>query len=287
MRLPDPIGTPEFLTAYKAAEAGAQQAIEQPGLPRIKPKSLRWLSIQYFGSPGYKRLASRTQKIRRRFLERICERVDSKGTQGWRQAICTPGTAPCAQMARRTPRYTCRGGQSCEGSSRTIQLRHRKRPSRSQSCWQRKEYQQALARIHCWTEKEIAQFEAAHPVGSQARLALALGLYTTQRRADLVKLGRQHIKDGYFHLTQHKNRNRHPVRLQIWIHPELQKIIEATPGNGMTFLETAFGKPFTSNGFGNRFKKWCQEAESTRQMQCSWPSKSRCHSTRKQWCIGS
>ena len=68
------------------------------------------------------------------------------------------------------------------------------------------------------------------------------------------------MKEGYFHLTQHKNRNIKPVRLQIWIHPELQSVIDATPAEGMTFLETAFGKPFTSNGFGNRFKKWCQEA---------------------------
>jgi hypothetical protein len=36
---------------------------------------------------------------------------------------------------------------------------------------------------HTWAEEEIAQFEACHPVGSKARLALALGLYTAQRRA--------------------------------------------------------------------------------------------------------
>ncbi|MEP1611902.1 MAG: tyrosine-type recombinase/integrase [Roseobacter sp.] len=28
----------------------------------------------------------------------------------------------------------------------------------------------------------------------------------------------------------------------------------------MTFLVTAFNRPFTSNGFGNRFRKWCDEA---------------------------
>jgi hypothetical protein len=29
----------------------------------------------------------------------------------------------------------------------------------------------------------------------------------------------------------------------------------------MTFLVTEFGKLFTSNGFGNRFRKWCDEAQ--------------------------
>jgi integrase len=29
----------------------------------------------------------------------------------------------------------------------------------------------------------------------------------------------------------------------------------------MTFLVTEFGKLFTSNGFGNRFRRWCDEAQ--------------------------
>jgi len=37
-----------------------------------------------------------------------------------------------------------------------------------------------------WTEEEIAQFEAAHPVGSKARLAFALLLFTAQRVSDVT-----------------------------------------------------------------------------------------------------
>lgn len=108
---------------------------------------------------------------------------------------------------------------------------------------------------------EIRQFEEKHPVGSVARLALALALYTGQRRADLVQFGKQHMRDGWLVFTQHKNRNRKPVNMEIPIVPELQRIIDASPTGDMTFLVTAFGKPFTSNGFGNRFRKWCDEAD--------------------------
>ena len=38
-------------------------------------------------------------------------------------------------------------------------------------------------------------FEAYHPIGSKARLAMALGLYTAQRRGDVLKMGRQHIRE--------------------------------------------------------------------------------------------
>jgi integrase len=50
--------------------------------------------------------------------------------------------------------------------------------------------------FHAWTDDEIAQFEAHHPIGSKPRLTLALLLYTAQRRSDVVRMGRQHIRDG-------------------------------------------------------------------------------------------
>ena len=62
VRLPAPIGSPEFLTAYHAAKARISKSIENPGLPKIVPKSFRWLCIQYYQSPEYKRLAPRTQR---------------------------------------------------------------------------------------------------------------------------------------------------------------------------------------------------------------------------------
>lgn len=260
VRLRGPIGSPEFLAAYRAAQTGVQQAIENPGFPRIKPKSLRWLCVEYYRSPEFKRLAPRTRTIRRRFLERVCDRLDTKGRKD--------GDKPYALLEPRHVRRWRDEKQEtpAEADNLVKAIRvlysfaiendlHDRNPAASV-----KNINKHAKGIHCWTEEEIAQFEAVHPIGSQARLALALGLYTTQRRADLVKLGRQHMKGGYFYLTQHKNRNRKPVHLQIWIHPELQRIIDATPTNGLTLIETAFGKPFTSNGFGNRFKKWCQDA---------------------------
>ncbi len=42
--------------------------------------------------------------------------------------------------------------------------------------------------------------------------------------------------------------------------PDLQAIIDATPSEHLTFLTTAFGKPFTAAGFGNWFREQCNEA---------------------------
>jgi integrase len=114
---------------------------------------------------------------------------------------------------------------------------------------------------HCWTLDEIRQYEKRHPSGTKARPALALFLYTGQRRSDVVRLGRQHsTRSGWFRFTQHKDRNRNPVTLEIPILPVLQKEIEAAPTGDLTFLVTEYGRPYSIKGFGAKMRQWCEEA---------------------------
>lgn len=72
--------------------------------------------------------------------------------------------------------------------------------------------------------------------------------------------------DQYLHkfrrkFTQFKNAHRNPIKLEIRIRTELQQIIQATTPLGKdTYLITEFGRPFSAARFGNRFRKWCDEA---------------------------
>jgi len=122
---------------------------------------------------------------------------------------------------------------------------------------------------HTWTLAEVDEFERRHSIGTKARLAMALLLYTSWRREDAVRLGPQHIvetklADGTAQkritYRQAKNEDRNPVDMDIPLHPELEKIIDATPSGHLTFLVTEFNKPYSVNGFGNRFKDWCRQA---------------------------
>ena len=103
---------------------------------------------------------------------------------------------------------------------------------------------------HSWTDDEVGAFEAHHPVGSKARLALALGLYTAQRRSDVIRIGRQHIRDGVLTVRQQKT----GTTLAIPVHPELAAIIAATPIGHLTLLTTRFGKSYGANGFSGQFR---------------------------------
>jgi integrase len=102
---------------------------------------------------------------------------------------------------------------------------------------------------------EISTFEA-HPVGSKPRLALALGLYTAQRRGDVIRSGRQHIGDGVLILRQQKT----GTPLEIPVHPELERIIAATPIGHLTLLTTKSGRSYAGNDLSERFRIWCDQA---------------------------
>jgi integrase len=123
--------------------------------------------------------------------------------------------------------------------------------------------------FHTWTDYEIAQYEAYHAIGTQARLALALGRYTMQRRGDVIRMGRQHIRNGELHVTQQKT----GVALVLPVHPALAAIIEATPGDHLTFLVTKSGKPYSGKDFSETFRQWCNEA--------SLPGRCKFHGLRK------
>jgi integrase len=110
--------------------------------------------------------------------------------------------------------------------------------------------------FHAWSEAEIAAFEAHHLIGTQARLALALLLYTGQRRGDVIRMGPQHVRDGAIHVRQAKT----GTTLVIPIHPNLQMILDATPCQNLTFLTGRGGRPYNGNDFTMCMRRWCDEA---------------------------
>jgi integrase/recombinase XerD len=113
---------------------------------------------------------------------------------------------------------------------------------------------------HSWSMQEVHQFEERHPVGSMARLALSLLLYTACRREDVIRFGPQHISNGRLKYTQAKNEHRNPVHMDIPVHPDLTAIIAKTQIQHLTFLTTERGNPFSNAYFGNWFRRRCNEA---------------------------
>jgi hypothetical protein len=53
---------------------------------------------------------------------------------------------------------------------------------------------------HPWEMEECAMFEAHHKIGTRARLAYELLLQLGQSRCDIVRMGRQHVRNGVLSL---------------------------------------------------------------------------------------
>jgi len=263
VRLPGLPGSDEFNAAYYQALNGMLTATKNG--PKLSSKgSLRWLCELYFQSADYKKLDKRTQLVRKQIIEHMWAEPTKPAGDKLFEDIPLANFGPKAVRVLRDRKADLPEA----GNGRVKALRAVFKwaaspgvehvlinPARDVPY-----FRPETEGFHTWTEEEVAQYEARHPIGSTARLAMALMLYTGQRRSDAVLLGRQHLSNGTLHFTQQKNRNRKPVRLVIPVHPELQKIIDATKCGDLSFLVTEFGKPFTANGFGTYFRRRCNEA---------------------------
>jgi integrase len=110
---------------------------------------------------------------------------------------------------------------------------------------------------HPWEPEECSKFENYHAIGTRARLAYELLLQVGQSRCDVVRMGRQHVRNGVLSLQRQKTK----VAFDVPVMPALQDAIAAMPASDhLTFLVTAYGKPFSAAGFGNWFREVCNEA---------------------------
>ena len=117
--------------------------------------------------------------------------------------------------------------------------------------------QRKLTGFYSWTEADIAAYQQRHPPGSKARLALEIILWTGQRRGDARLFGPKHIVDGKINFQAAKN----GADLWMPVARDLRRAIDATPSIGIkTFIVTEYGKTFTKDGFGNKFREWCDDA---------------------------
>lgn len=175
-RLPAPTGSPEFWEAYhKALASPVPEAKPKPG--ELAKGSMRWLAGEYFKSGMFKQLGAKTQKDRRATLERFCANIPEGKT--------TPdGDHPFAAIQPKHIRLRRDALVATPEAANTmlkaikqvfkfaVQYEHLDRNPAA-------DVEQLKSKgdgYHSWTLAEIEKFEAAHPVGTMARLALALAL---------------------------------------------------------------------------------------------------------------
>jgi integrase len=250
--------SPEFMQQYAAALDGSKARVEIVKDKRTIVGTINALIVSYYGSSGFKDLRSSTQCNRRNILERFRTEFGDLPVKGLTRTIidkimgARANTPHAANNMLKVLRYlldhAVAQGMIVHNAAIGV-----------------KKYRAKSDGHHTWTEAEIAQFQARHPLHTRAGLALALMLYTGQRRSDAVRMGRQHMsqhpdEDGtlfdYIAVKQEKT----DTMLAIPMHPELIAAVASLPEKNLIFLLTERGAPFTAAGFGNWFRERCDEA---------------------------
>lgn len=272
LRLPGAFGSAEFMTAYGLALAGQPLPAKSPKadapklIGRRNSGSLEWLCNQYYRTPEFTQLEDNTQRAKRYIFANVC--AETVGPNGTGARI---GDGPFKEMTSKHVRmlrdrkadvpHTANAFVLQLGAlfKWAIEAEHATyNPANDVPAIQIA----TTEGFHTWTEDEVVQFEAFHPVGSQARLALALYLYTGQRISDVVRLGPQcEQPNGDLKFTQRKNRKRAPTVIEIPVLSVLAEIIAASVCGDQTYLINSRGKPWkNANSFGNAFRAWCADA---------------------------
>ncbi|MEI9992756.1 MAG: tyrosine-type recombinase/integrase [Rhizomicrobium sp.] len=246
--LPGQPYSPEFMAAHADA-MGGKTPIGEVGSTRTIPGTMNALIVAYFNSPAFCSLSASTRTTYRGILETFRNEHGDKRVsmlQGDHIArmmgakAATPAAANnLLRMLRLIMRFAVlHGWRRDDPTSGTKALKMR------------------AGGFYTWSEDDIAKFEGTHAIGTRARLALGLLLYTAQRRSDVILLGRQHVRNEVVTIRQQKT----GAVVEIPVLPELRRILDASPNNHLTFLVTAAGKPFSAAGFGNWFRSMCDAA---------------------------
>ena len=240
----------------------------------------RWLCAEYFESAQFRSLAPSGQKVRRAMLsETWDEPLNAKSSLRFAEFPADRLLAkPIRVLRDRKTRWE--EGLSDDGTSLRVQTNieaanSRLKYIRGVFAWALEAHDDLITRNwardvpylqsrsegwHTWTLEELATFEKCHPVGTKARLVMALGLYGGQRRGDISRMGRVQERDGVLQILQEKNRRISPTTAWVPIVPPLKSVIDASQTGDFFYVVQANGRPYKKESLGNLFRNYCKDA---------------------------
>lgn len=241
VRLPDKVGSTEFNAAYTAALIGEPIPVAAT-MSRVITGSLAALIISYKKSKAYLGLrdttksgynsrleALRTQHGHRSVIGLTKERIESK--------ILSPySDRPGAQLSIfKMLRILIQHSMGLEKGSN---LRLSTNPSAGIVRPKTREFRS-------WTDAETTAFERRWPIGTKQRTAYALMLFVGTARTDVHRMTwAQFDQDEVAY-----RRNKTGVAVDTMVHSELRRALARAKRDHVCILTTAYGKPFTVDGF--------------------------------------
>lgn len=237
-------GSPEFLVELHAA-----QNAQKPTVERFAPFSYDALADSYYRTPRWLETRDSTKATYRRIID---EFRTLNGTKDARRTTTASIERKLSKMVATPAKANNLRKVLSQMHRHAIKLGWRAdNPVSATDAFRGK-----VKGFHCWTDEELAAFDAKWPIGTRERLAKELLLGTALRKSDVLTVGKADRHGDRLILSHTKNDSDTNVRMSA----AMIAAIDACPSKGPTYIETQFGKPFTSTGFYNWFKRGCVKA---------------------------
>lgn len=252
-------GTPEFHRSYaEIVDRGEAEADVIQSTRAVTPRSIDDLIRRYKTTVRWKRKGARTQRVQARILERFADKVSSSGKRYGERPVASITVAWLENVFGQMVDTPAAANELRKVLSGLLDCACRMSPPwRTDNPARLTEKYGSGEGFHDWTDEEIEQYREHHKLGTMARLTLELALNTAARRCNVNKIERDHIKGGRIAVAHAKGNNEASIPLLA----TTQAAIDALPATPIRYLiTTAYGKPFTDAGLGNRMRKWCDEA---------------------------
>ncbi len=229
-------GTPEFVASY--AEAAKPE--------KTDTGTFSALITGYVTSPEFGKLAEKTRKDYRRYLDALRDEFGSLPIDAlsdrrirqdffdWRdQFASTPRTADYAwSILRRVLSWAYDRGK--------IDINHAIKPGRL--------YDSDRSDL-IWLPEHVAAF--CKVASDELKLALVLAIFTGQRQGDLLKMTWGQYDGAWINHRQSKGKK----RVSVPIHRDLKKVLDHVPRRSTLILTTPTGLPWKSDWFRNRWRE--------------------------------
>ncbi|MEG8045207.1 tyrosine-type recombinase/integrase [Sphingomonas aerolata] len=248
-------GTDAFLAELRACNEGVSAPAIEAGANRAAVGTFDDLLSRYYRSPDFLDPGERTRVVYRGTLERWRSRTRKGRRYGEIMVRELQPRHVEAMLAELLPHRTS-ANMLRKRLSALMKFAMRIGMAGSNPVIVTRPFKISGGGFHSWSEEEIAAYERRHAIGTVARLAFDLMIWTGQRGGDARKMGPASVRDTRLELTQEKTK----VFVSLPIMPGLAESILATPTVGAFFVVTEFGKQFSVKGFGNKFRQWCDES---------------------------
>jgi integrase len=247
--LPDTIGSEAFNEAYNAALLGEPLTPVRPTAGRATVGSLASLILSYKKSKAYVDLRDTTKTGYNGRLETLRREHGHRTVQGL--------TKERIEVAILNPYSDRPGAQLAALKMLRVLIKHSMRLEKGNILRLMADPSAGIARpkskeIRAWTDAELLAFERRWPIGTKQRTAYALMRYTGAARTDVHLMTWAQVDQGEVAYT----RNKTGVAIDSVVHPELRRVLDSWKRGHVCILTTAYGKPFTVDGFSG----WMRDA---------------------------